>query len=68
VRSICTLQCTARSTCTPRSLAPAVLMQYMYCAQYMYSAASHAICPDAVLVLCDFHKFVKWPGTVDFKI
>jgi hypothetical protein len=37
-------------------------------AEYMYSATSHASCPDGVLVLRYFHKVVKWLGTVDFKI
>jgi hypothetical protein len=34
----------------------------------MYSAASHASRPDGVLVLRDFQKVVKWPGTVDFEV
>jgi hypothetical protein len=34
----------------------------------MYSTASHASCPDGVLVLRDFLKVVIWPGTVDFKV
>jgi hypothetical protein len=37
-------------------------------AEYMYSTASHASCPDGVLILCDFHKVIKSPGTVDFKV
>jgi hypothetical protein len=36
--------------------------------EYMYSAASRTSCPDGVLVLRDFHKVIKWPGTVDFKV
>jgi hypothetical protein len=36
----------------------------IYC---IYSAASQATSPDGVYILCDFHKVVKWPGTVDFK-
>jgi hypothetical protein len=38
------------------------------CADYCYSAASHASCPDGVLVLCDFHKVLKWAGKGDFKV
>jgi hypothetical protein len=37
-------------------------------AEYMYSVASHASHPDGVLVLRNFHKVVKWPGMVDFKV
>jgi hypothetical protein len=37
-------------------------------AEYMCSAASRTSCPDRVLVLRDFHKVVKWPGMVDFKV
>jgi hypothetical protein len=29
------------------------------CAEYIYSAASHASHPDGVLILRDFHKVVK---------
>jgi hypothetical protein len=29
------------------------------CAEYIYSVASHASCPDVVLILRDFHKVVK---------
>jgi hypothetical protein len=36
-------------------------------AEYMYSAASHASCPDGALVIRDFYKVVKWPGMVDFN-
>jgi hypothetical protein len=35
--------------------------------EYIYSAASQATSPDGVYILRDFHKVVKWPGTVDFK-
>jgi hypothetical protein len=36
-------------------------------AEYIYSTASRANSPDGVYILRDFHKVVKWPGTVDFK-
>jgi hypothetical protein len=35
--------------------------------EYIYSTASLATSPDGVYILHDFHKVVKWPGTVDFK-
>jgi hypothetical protein len=37
------------------------------CAEYIYSTDSCTSCPDGVLILCNFHKVVKWPVTVDFK-
>jgi hypothetical protein len=37
-------------------------------AEYIYSAASQTTSPDGVYILRDFHKVVKWPGTVDFKV
>jgi hypothetical protein len=37
------------------------------CAEYIYSAASHASCPDIVLILCDFHKVLKLTGMGDRK-
>jgi hypothetical protein len=36
--------------------------------EYIYSAASNASCPDGVLILCDFHKVLKWAGMGDFKV
>jgi hypothetical protein len=36
--------------------------------EYIYSVASQATSPDGVYILRDFHKVVKWPGTVDFKL
>jgi hypothetical protein len=36
-------------------------------AEYIYSAASQATSLDGVYILRNFHKVVKWPGTVDFK-
>jgi hypothetical protein len=36
--------------------------------EYMYSAVSHASCPDKVLILRDFRKVLKWAGTGDFKV
>jgi hypothetical protein len=38
--------------------------------EYTYSTASHASCPDGVLILCDFHKVLKWEparGILKFK-
>jgi hypothetical protein len=36
-----------------------IVLTLSVCAEYMYSTASRASCPDGVLVLCDFHKVVK---------
>jgi hypothetical protein len=36
--------------------------------EYIYSTASHASCPDGVLVLRDFYKVLKWASMLDFKV
>jgi hypothetical protein len=32
------------------------------------SVASHASCPDEVLIPHNFHKVLKWASTGDFKV
>jgi hypothetical protein len=36
--------------------------------EYIYSAVSHASCPDGALIIRDVHKVLKWAGTGDFKV